>query len=178
MNRVMVFDTETTSLVANHSMSLALQPHIIEFYGAIVNPAGEVIEELDFLSAPPVPITEEITKITGITEEMVKGQPSFAARLDEVERMIASADAVVAHNLSFDMFVLESEFARAKHKPVWPEIRICTVEQTQHILGHRMRLSQLHEHLFGEKFDGAHRAKVDVTALIRCFNRLREEDLV
>jgi hypothetical protein len=47
----------------------------------------------------------------------------------------------------------------------WPD-KICTVEQTVHLKGYRVSLSVLHETLFGMPFTGAHRAKVDVSALL------------
>jgi len=48
------------------------------------------------------------------------------------------------------------------------------VQETEWIKGHRLSLSALHEELFGEPFSGAHRARVDVDALTRCFNELRQ----
>lgn len=178
MKRTMVFDTETTALVANHSLPLSAQPHVVEFYGAILNARGDVVEEMEFLCKPPVPITEEITKITGISPSMVEECLPFAEYAEALQHFIESADSVAAHNLSYDFFVLGSEFERLGTKLNWPIVRICTVEQTVHLRGHRMNLSSLHEHLFGETFIGAHRARRDVEALIRCFNRLREEDMV
>jgi hypothetical protein len=59
----------------------------------------------------------------------------------------------------------------------WPR-RICTVEQTQHIKGFRLNLSGLHEFLFGEKFSGAHRAKVDVAALVRCSSEMFKREML
>jgi DNA polymerase III epsilon subunit-like protein len=57
----------------------------------------------------------------------------------------------------------------------WPPRHICTVESTMQIKGHRLHLANLHEHLFGEKFAGAHRAMVDVEALTRCFIKLVQD---
>lgn len=173
MEKTLVFDTETTALVANSLISEKHQPHIIEFYGCIVDESGAVTKELDFLCDPGVPVTDEITRITGIKPSDVKGQSSFKDRAKEVHELICEADSVVAHNLSFDMSVVDSEFSRIGASTSWPKIRVCTVEETEWFKGYRLSLSALHEHLFGKAFAGAHRAKVDVMALVRCFNELR-----
>ncbi|HEY5774637.1 MAG TPA: 3'-5' exonuclease, partial [Xanthomonadales bacterium] len=51
------------------------------------------------LQDPGVPISAFITRITGITDEMVAGQ---SIDLDEVTRFLADASLVIAHNASFD----------------------------------------------------------------------------
>lgn len=110
---------------------------------------------------------------------MLKGQPRFEANAFRVASLISQADEVVAHNLSFDLAVVNTEFARITKEPVpWPEARICTVEATEWLKGFRLSLSALHELLFGEPFKGAHRAKVDVQALARCFFELRQKGYV
>jgi len=174
MNRTLIFDTETTSLVSNSLLREDLQPRIIEFYGQIVDETGKQIEELEFICDPGVPITEEITRITGISAQDVKGKKRFADHADSVIRLLQSADSVVAHNLSYDWFVVNVEMKRLGLKPEWPLIRICTVEETEWIKGYRLNLGALHEELFGERFSGAHRARTDVEALTRCFIALRE----
>jgi hypothetical protein len=42
----------------------------------------------------------------------------------------------------------------------------------------RLTLSNLHEHLFGEKFKDAHRARSDVMALVRVARELRRRGLI
>jgi DNA polymerase III epsilon subunit-like protein len=81
--------------------------------------------------------------------------------------LIEAAPLVIAHNASFDVEMVDIEAARCGAKIVWPRC-LCTVEQSSYVIGHRLTLGALHEHLLGEKFEGAHRAKVDVAALIRC----------
>jgi hypothetical protein len=50
---------------------------------------------------------------------------------------------------------------------------ICTIEQSVHYTGYRMNLGDLHQHLLGEKFSGAHRAREDVEALLRVCVEMR-----
>ncbi len=53
---------------------------------------------------PSVPIPEEITRLTGITDDMVRG-----ARIDTVRviRMMQNTNLVVAHNANFDRPFME-----------------------------------------------------------------------
>ena len=167
--KVLAFDTETTGLIDNHTMKLTKQPEVIEFYGCLVDlSSGEVINEVEQLIKPSEKISAEITRITNITDEMVKDAPPFAQVQERIRIFIEGAPAVLAHNLSFDMEVLGLEMERLSASISWPQIRICTVEQTVHLKGFRLSLANLHEHLFNEPFPEAHRAKNDVVAMVRC----------
>ena len=164
----LIFDTETSGLIKNHSIRLERQSSIIEFYACLVDLAtGELKSELDLLIRPPGVLEAKITKITGLTNEMLAGAPAFCDVAADIKKEIESAPVVVAHNLSFDREMVDLEFERLGENVEWPR-QICTVEQTLHIKGFRLSLGALHEELFGEKFVGAHRARVDVAALTRC----------
>lgn len=93
-----VFDLETTGLKAEHCEIIEIGAVKIENgvetgrYGTFVND-GEVI--------PP-----NITKLTGITNDMIEGAPTTAEVLDTFRRFCEGA-TLVAHNASFDMgFIL------------------------------------------------------------------------
>lgn len=174
----LIFDTETTDLITNSLRSLDKQPYVIEFYGMLIDrDSMEIVSDYETLCDVPVKITEKISKITNITNEMVSDSPAFKSILNEIRSLIEQADRVVAHNLAFDCEMLEIEFKRANEALTWPE-KLCTVETTEYIKGYRMSLTELHEYLFGEKFKGAHRARDDVEALFRCYKRLIEDKLI
>ena len=72
---------------------------------------GEVVEEWSTLVDPECPIPEEIQALTGITDAMVRGAPTFARISREVlERL--EGHLFVAHNARFDYGFLKNEFAR------------------------------------------------------------------
>lgn len=177
--RALIFDTETSGLIENRTLRLDKQPEIIEFYGADVDLVnGKILDELDVLIKPARPIDDEITRITGLTAADLEGKPPFAQVSQSIRELIERAPLVIAHNLSFDQEMVDIEFERLGQTPIaWPRC-LCTVEQTIHIKGFRMNLSGLHEYLFGEPFAGAHRAKVDVAALIRCCVELYGRELL
>jgi DNA polymerase III subunit epsilon len=166
--RALILDTETTNLISNHSMKLDQQPSIVEFCGWVVDLAtGNVEGELDLLIKPPNGVTEETTKITGLTDEMLKDAPTFAEQAYDIKNFIEGREIVIAHNLSFDAEMIDLEFERLGQKVIWPR-KACTVEATLHLKGFRLKLIDLYELLFNEKFEGAHQARVDVKALTRC----------
>lgn len=170
-----IYDCETTGLVKNSLIPLKSQPRIIEFFGHLVDDeTGEVAKEIEFFCNPGIPLEEIITRITGIKPESLKDAQPFSHYACEICEMIAKADAVVAHNLSFDMALVEADCQRCECKPQWPPRLICTVEQTEWIKGHRLSLGAMHEELIGQPFSGAHRARNDVEALTRCYLELRK----
>ena len=65
------------------------------------------------LREPSVPITEEITRITGITNEMVAGKSIDPA---QVAAFIEPAVIIAAHNASFDRRFAERFCEAFKHK--------------------------------------------------------------
>lgn len=166
--KALVFDTETNGLVKTQLLPLTKQPSIIEFYGCLADlETGEIIEEIDQLIKPPGEISEEITRITGLDAASVAGAPIFADQADRLRAFIEQAPLIIAHNASFDREMIDVEFERLGQTLAWPRV-ICTVEQTIHLVGYRLNLSALYQHLFGEAFPNAHRAKNDVIALLRC----------
>lgn len=173
-----LFDLESTGLIDNTLKPLDKQPHSTEFFGMLIDrETFEIIDELDLLIKPPVKITPEITKITGITNEMVCDSPIFSTVAPKIFDFVNRADRLVAHNLSYDSQLMQFEAQRLGKQLTFPQL-FCTVEQTEWIKGHRMSLTDLHEYLFGEPFKGSHRASVDVKALYRCYIELIKRDLI
>ena len=70
------------------------------------------INSYESLSQPEIPITEQISKINGITNEMVEGK---SIDWNEVDSIISNSHLVVAHNSYFDRPFLEKYLN--KHVP-------------------------------------------------------------
>lgn len=175
--KAFLFDTETTDLIANSLIAERHRPCIIEFFGQTMELVGgkwTKVDELEFFCKPPMAVSEEVTRITGITNDDLEGAKPFKDHADSVRAIIERADWVVAHNLSYDEAVVDFELERLKQTVKWPDFKLCTVEATEHLKGHRLKLADLYEHLFGEKFEGAHRARTDVEGMTRCFVELWE----
>lgn len=174
--KVCFFDTETTDLIRNSAIPLEKQPHILELFMLLVD--DETGEELDVFSSLfqyDGQIAPIITKITGITQQTLAGAPKISDKLEEIQTFIGKSERIVAHNASFDKQMIEFAFLRGNTKVVWPPETVCTVEATEHLKGHRLNLTALHTLLFGEAFDGSHRAESDVRATKNCYMALKSK---
>lgn len=182
---VVAFDTETTGLIKPEITDIKKQPEIIELYMAkLIHRKDGVIEQIDeldtFLKPQFGEVSPTITKITNITPEMVANAPTFGQKFKEIAEFNVGVHAWVAHNCAFDTAMMANEIARVDkivHFPFPPE-KICTVQKTMHIEQRRMSLSNLYQHLFGEQFPDAHRAKADVQAMIRCYKELCAQGVI
>lgn len=174
---IVVFDTETTGLLQPENSDLIMQPKIIEFYGVRLNEEFEIQKEFNTLVNPQEPITKLITNITGITDKMVKDQPTFFDVFEDITDLFAGADLSVAHNHGFDSGMLDVEYRRIDRPCIEALHKVCTVEATMGMTGHRLSLTRLHWILTQERFK-AHRAKDDVFALVRCFHNLTESGVI
>jgi DNA polymerase-3 subunit epsilon len=92
-----ILDTETTGLNwrTDEIIEIGLVAFSFDGFGKI----GDVIGVYGGLHQPTTPIPPEITRLTGITDEMVAGQ---MIDMQQVRRMVVPADLVIAHNASFD----------------------------------------------------------------------------
>ncbi len=171
----LLFDTETTNLVHNSLQPLHKQPKIIEaFFLLLDDEDWSEVGTLHSYIDPGEAIPAKVTEITGITDAMVKGQKTFRQWWPEIESFMAQADVVVAHNLSYDMAVMDFELQRMGGAVKWPGRCVCTVEATEWMKGYRLSLTNLHMELFGEAFEKAHSAENDVRAMARCYVELHK----
>lgn len=97
-------DVETTGLSPRTSRVCEI--------ALVCSRGGAVLEHFSSLVDPGLPIPPEASGIHGITDDMVRGSPSFPAL---APRLLAALEGavVVAHNADFDLSFLEMEFARS-----------------------------------------------------------------
>lgn len=162
----LIFDTETTGLIPHPSAKKELRPRIIEWGGIVIDTTGKEIAELNVLINPGIPLPPEITKITGITEADLKGQPTFSEAAPLIAKMFAQANTLIAHNLPFDSTMMRNELERCGiEKWPWPVRNLCTVQEHAEEWGHRPKLTELYEYYMGKPLAQTHRAIDDVRAL-------------
>lgn len=101
-----VVDTETTGASAD------LGDRVIEL-GIVRVEGGKVVAEYQQLIDPRRRISPGVSALTGITQAMVQGQPTFAQQLGAALPLLQGA-AVVGHNVRFDLSFLAREFRRAR----------------------------------------------------------------
>ena len=174
---MIIFDLETTGLPLADGADLNLQPHITEFGAIKLDEDLNEIDTLQFLVNPGIPLEPKITKITGLTDDDLKDEPPFIARLDPVIEFFFGEWTLVAHNLPFDRKVLRYELERLDKvtKFPWPMNHICTVEVGQSVWGKMRKLGDIYEEIMGKKIDNAHRSLNDVEATIEILKWYKKE---
>jgi len=101
--RFSAFDLETTGTRFDHD-------RIIEI-GIAVFEGGVVVDRYQQLVDPGVAISSEITEITGIKQEDVKGMPTLEEVADELVSRV-DGQIMLAYNHTFDLGMLEAELRR------------------------------------------------------------------
>ena len=104
-----VFDFETTGLSARYEK-------IIEF-GAVKISHGSVVARTDILVNPEREITPKISKLTNITNSMVKDAPTIKEALPKILEFIGDS-ILVTHNASFDIAFLNEALIANGQEPI------------------------------------------------------------
>jgi len=134
---------------------------------------GEPGEVFHSLVDPGRPIPHWISEMTGITDAMVSGAPSFEAIAGQVVDLLHGR-VFVAHNVSFDWRFVEGHLAAAG-LPVPRVPRLCTVRLARRLLprARRRNLDAVTAHL-GIEIRDRHRALGDAEATARVLLELLE----
>lgn len=162
-----VFDIETTGLDTNSD-------RIIEL-GAVRVLNGEVVGVFEKFINPGIEISDVITSINGISNEMVKDADYPGVVLSEFNRFISGVEFLVGHNAYyFDYPFLQSEFKRnvIKHDKMYvKDTMFLAKKKIPRIKSYSLK--NLTEHL-GIINQTAHRALSDVFATYELFEKLNE----
>ncbi|MBQ7171304.1 MAG: PolC-type DNA polymerase III [Clostridia bacterium] len=160
-----VFDTETTGL---SPITCALTE-----IGAVLISGGEVVDRFSTYVDPEMPIPAEITALTGISDETVKGAPKAPEAL---ERFFAFAGdrILVAHNANFDISFLRAVCDRERRK--FPYTYLDTLALSRYLNPELKRHSQerLAEYYGLGRYE-AHRAHEDAEMLSKIFLKMIEK---
>ena len=92
-----IVDVETTGL--DHRRDEVIELGMVAFVHDAKGRIGPVVGALSMLHEPKGEISAEITRLTGITAEMVAGQ---AIDMTVVRTLLEPVEAVIAHNAKFD----------------------------------------------------------------------------
>lgn len=156
-------DIETTSLDPTSG-------DIIEVAAIRFEPAtGRILDRFEALTAPRQPLSAEITALTGITNEMVSGQPAFSEMATPLQKFVGN-DLLVAHNATFDLSWLAHHGCPLKNM-VWDTFPLSSVawpEASSYNLGTLAREQAVES-------TGEHRAAADIILTIGLLQKIRQQ---
>lgn len=180
------FDTETTGVPRNYKAPASDSrnwPRLVQIAWLLVDVESNELECCEQIVRPDgFVIPADAARIHGITTEMATDKGvDIKTVLESVAEVIGKASALFAHNIAFDEKILGAEFLRAGFvNRVESMPRRCTMRESTDYCrlpgGYGFKwptLQELHLKLFGQSFDGGHRALVDVRACARCYFELK-----
>ena len=156
-----VFDTETTGAKT--------PPCRITEIGAFKVRGGEIVDRFETLINPETNIPPFIVKLTGISNQMVKGAPRFYDVANDFLEFIGDA-VLVAHNAHFDMRFINHEVGRVFRDYRVGNRHLCTVQLSRRILpdiaNHRLHTVADYYRI---SIENRHRAGGDALATAQVF---------
>jgi len=154
-----IIDTETTGL--------GCYSRLVEFAGMKFRD-GKVVSTFQTLVNPRMKMSDEVIKIHGITNEMVKNCP----QIDQVSHKIydfIKDDVLVAHNAKFDVDVLNRRLIFGLKNNYIDSLTI--FRETLDLP--RYKLDYIRKY-FKIEIDQTHRALDDVEMLYQCLKRIKK----
>lgn len=152
--------------------------HRVTEIGAVKVRNGKVVDRFQTLLNPQRAIPPGITRLTGISADMVAGAPYFVDIADEFEAFLQDA-IFVAHNVDFDYGFVSREFARIGRPFRFP--KLCTCASMRKLYpGHRSYSLASLARAYDIPLKQHHRAMCDAEAaaeLLLLINEKRTEML-
>ena len=164
-------------------------PRVVQIAWVLTDDAGRELHAHSSLIRPngfEIPLSA--TRIHGIsTAQATQFGAEIEKILDALTTTSAHAKFIVAHNVEYDVPVVDAEYFRLGKKASLLSAKqsFCTMKSTTNFCqipgprGYKWpSLSELHQKLFGKDFDSAHDAVADVRACARCFFELRQRKVI
>ncbi len=174
INRIAwIVDPDQTYVVVDIETTGGRAPlHRVTEIGAVKMRGGEVVDRWQSLVNPERPIPANITRLTGISDDMVADAPVFAGIADDFAAFMGDA-IFVAHNVRFDYGFLSAEFGRLERRFRHPTL--CTCQSMRKLFKGlpSYSLKNLCRH-FGVPLESHHRALCDAEAAAGLLLRINE----
>ncbi len=161
-----IIDIETTGLGPDVEKITEIAIYVFD--------GQRIVEEFVSLVNPERPIPYFITRLTGITNEMVQNAPKFYQIAKKIIE-ITENRLFVAHNVDFDYGFIRAEFASLGYE--FKRDKLCTVKLSKKLIPGKKSysLGKLAAEL-GIEINGRHRAAGDAYATLKLFNLLLSID--
>jgi len=149
------FDLETTGTNIQHD-------RIIEIAVTKLFPSGEVIRKANLIN-PTIPIPAESVMFHGITNEDVKGKPTFKEVAREYAKLFEGSDLSGFNIMKFDVPVLVEEFLRCDVEFDYTRKKIIDSQKIFHMMEKRT-LKAAYQFYCNKNLDNSHSAESDTDA--------------
>jgi exonuclease, DNA polymerase III, epsilon subunit family len=148
--------------------------HRLTEFAAVVVRDGKIAEVYETLINPERPIPPFVSKLTRITWNMVKSEPTFRLIANDVMKVM-EGHVFVAHNADFDWNFVRHEVMRATGNRIEGP-RLCTVRLARCLLPHlpRRSLDYVADY-YGVDIVGRHRAGGDAMATAKCLIKMLDD---
>lgn len=172
-DRILIFDFETTGLYSN-------QHQIIEIGAVLLERQDQkfaVTKELGLLVQADLPLSPEITRITNITDQMLKEQGlSQAEAFNQFFDLYQDEKTLlVAYNIAFDLSFLQA-FIRKYWNPNYfiknDLLDVMAIYRDRHVYPHRLENAV---EKYGVNIKSTHRALDDVKATLEVLKAMSKE---
>jgi DNA polymerase-3 subunit epsilon len=152
---VCFFDLETTGTNIQHD-------RIIEIAVTKVLPSGEITRKTNLVN-PGISIPPESTVFHGITDEDVKGKPTFKEVARDYAKLFEGCDLSGFNIMKFDVPVLVEEFLRCDVEFDYTRKKIIDSQKIFHMMEKRT-LKAAYQFYCNKNLDNSHSAEADTDA--------------
>ncbi len=181
----LIFDTETTGIPHNKTApitDLDNWPRLVQLAWELHDNKGKLLSQQNYIIKPEgfdIPFKAE--QVHGIsTKRALEEGHDLKHVLNLFQKDLTNTQVLVGHNIEFDINIIGAELIRAglatenflSLQKIDTGIAATEFCQLQGGLGGKLKmpkLTELHQILFGKKFEDAHDASYDVAATARSF---------
>lgn len=163
---IAVFDLEATGLDISND-------RIVEIAILRIEPNGKTSEFTKRIN-PQIPISEEAFQVHGISNDDLKGEPTFQELAQEIADFIGNSDLAGYNSNKFDIPMLAEEFLRTEVQFDLSDRNFVDVQNIFHKMEQRT-LVAAYAFYCGKELTNAHQAMSDVVATWEVFQAQLEK---
>ena len=182
----LIIDIETSGLPKKTNNGI-VYPEILQIAWILTNKKGVILKKNSFIIDTPFIKNNDSSEFVNVDFKTAR-KVSFPIKkiLKKLKEDVEICDYVVAHNIEFDLEVLEHFFLTVEGvNPFKSKETICTMKSTINYCripnnyGFKYpKLSELFLKLFDYQINNSHNAEVDVLHTLKCFKKLKNLGLI
>ncbi len=182
----LIIDIETSG-IPQKTNSGKTYPEILQIAWVLTNKNGLILRKNSFIIDTPFIRNNESSKFVNIDFKTAR-KVSFSINyvLEKLTKDIDLCDYIVAHNIEFDLEILEHYYNKIYGvNPFETKKTICTMKSTTNFCkipnnyGYKYpTLSELFYKLYNYQLNNSHNAEIDVLHTLKCFKKLQRLQII